>query len=251
MALFDKRKFLNFYGYVPNVLDVDNFLDVNGVIKKGISRASGKISSPFSDKRPENPITDESRKKNASVCKLTIVKNKPKVVKQGESKPKIKEEDKLFEFNPPPVITVNLKKNVVTTKVAGANQTPVVEIIGFDTFQIKIQGYMDNQEHKPLKFKKDKFTQMKNAFDFVETDVSNSGGLSVREDKFPLEKLEKLRKLFNRNEALYVQCDLLEKMGITQIVITSIPDMTYYPSAFTYTINAIADKHKELEVLQK
>ena len=234
MALFDKQKFINFYGFAPNVLEVDKYVDVNGLLVQGASRASAiggnKLNKTLST-RPENPISWENDFEKTLVSKLTI--------------------NDQYEFDPPPVITVNLKKNVVTTKVAGSSQTPVVEIIGFDTFQIKIQGYVENKIHHKLDFNPNLLTKVDNTLNLVKMDEQNIGELSVREDRFPIKKLEEFRELFNKNEALAVDSILLKKMGITQIVITQIPEMTYYPSAFTYTINAIADQHKELLVLQK
>ncbi|OJJ18034.1 hypothetical protein BKI52_29730 [marine bacterium AO1-C] len=237
MALFDQQKFLNFYGFLPDVLGVDKYLDVNGIVIDGFRSAAsglGGAAAKKLDRRPENPQKQSPDKQNASVFNLTL----------GEGK----EKKDTYTFNPPPVISVNLKKNVVTTKVAGSARPPVVEIIGHDTFRIKIQGYIENKTRHQINYQPNRLTQVQNALNLVET---NYGELKVREDEFPIDKLEELYRLFEKNEAIKAECKLLNSLGIHWIVLTEMPEITYYPAAFTYSFNAIADEHKEILVLEK
>ncbi|EAY28734.1 DUF6046 domain-containing protein [Microscilla marina] len=238
MALFDQQKFLNFYGFVPSVLGVDQYLDVHGTVIKAANRISGAAGAEITkrlDSRPENPLKKSTNTtQNASVFDLTL----------GEGR----EKGDAYTFNPPPVISVNLKKNVITTKVAGSARPPVVEMIGHDVFKIKIQGYIENTKKHKINYQPNQLTQLQNALNLVET---NYGELYVRDDQFPIDKLDELYQLFAKNEALPVKCKLLSKLGIGSIVITEISDITYYPTAFTYSFNAIADEHKEILVLEK
>ncbi len=149
-----------------------------------------------------------------------------------------------YAFDIPPVITMNLKKNVVTTKIAGSSRPPLVEIIGYDTFTIKIQGYMENALTFPLSSKPG---EVNNGSDTT----GSKGEVSIRDNQFPVEKLRKLHEIFKKNEALSVKSNLLDIFGISRIVITDMPDITYYPTAFTYIFNAIADEHQEILVLEK
>lgn len=209
MATFDANKFLNFYGFVPKILN----------------KAKAEVLPVLNDKlrkeedRPFNPLFEPW------LFDLII-------------------DDYFFEI--PPVITVNLRKNVVTTKIAGSSRPPVIEIIGYDSFDIKIQGYMENSDTYTVTSKPNKLTQVRNALDLVES----KGEINIRDNIFPIEKLEDLYKIFKRNEALPVECELLEIFGISRIVITSMPEITYYPTAFTYTLNAVADAHEEILVLE-
>jgi len=246
MAIFDATKFLNFYGFVPNALD-----HIRGNTNKLPVRTPEK-GGATKDNRPRNPF--ENRKGRPTITDLTLKWEEGSTTGgglEGSDQQQANSDNSnlggaepssqnIYTFEIPPVITVNLKKNVVTTKIAGSSRPPVVEIIGYDTFSIKIQGYMENVQKHAL-------TQQREE-DWWSVPATN-GELAVRDGLFPKEKLEKLYEIFSKNEALTAECELLRLFNISRIVITSMPEVTYYPTAFTYSFNAVADAHQEILIL--
>ncbi|WP_299460783.1 DUF6046 domain-containing protein [uncultured Microscilla sp.] len=243
MAIFDATKFLNFYGFVPNALD-----HIRGNSNK-LPVRTAKSEGASQDNRPQNPLDAPNGKPLISGLTLKWgASDKSSQVDVAETQEQENnntnsKEDKnnQYIFEIPPVITVNLKKNVVTTKIAGSSRPPVVEIIGYDTFSVKIQGYVENVEkHALVQQTEDKWW----------AEPATTSELAVRDDRFPKDKLAKLIEVFEQNEALTAESEILKLFNITRIVITSMPEVTYYPTAFTYSFSAVADAHQEILVLE-
>ncbi len=116
------------------------------------------------------------------------------------------------------VITVSGRKNVITTAVAGKDFT-VKEIISFEDWSIKIQGFVVEQDQ---------------------------GSFSP----FPSEKLTQQIKLFRRNQAVRVECEYLRLFDIHNLVLTDIsfPDMAGTAGAFAYEFSALSDTPVDLEL---
>lgn len=209
--LFNANKFLNFYGFAPTVLTRTK--------GKALPTLNKRVDSLAGATRAESPLG------KSIVFDLTLG---------------------TFTFEIPPVITVNLKKNVVTTKIAGADLPPAVELIGSDVYTVKIEGYLENNTTHTVSSKPGLLRSASNAVNLVQS----SGEIKVNDNQFPAEKLESLVKLFELKESLEVKSELLDLFGISRIVLTEMPEVTYYPTAFTYSFTAIADKPFELEILE-
>lgn len=119
-----------------------------------------------------------------------------------------------------PLIRVSGAKNIVVTDIAGGDDA-VVEMIGRQRWKIQIQGYAVREgaaRDRP------------------------AGGLVP--DDYPEEWLRKLVALYNQNEALDCQCQLLSYFNITRLLIEDI-DIAAVPGAhgyFPYQINASSDR---------
>ncbi|MEO1049518.1 MAG: DUF6046 domain-containing protein [Bacteroidota bacterium] len=241
MATFDATKFLNFYGFVPNALDHIRGNANKPPVRKPAGRATqdNRPSNPFERRKGSPTITDLTLKWDAGDTAQggSLGNDTPLGSEQGSAQPAT---ENVYTFEIPPVITVNLKKNVVNTKIAGSSRPPVVEIIGYDTFSIKIQGYMENVQKHAL-------TEQEDGAWWREPATTSE--MALRDQVFPTEKLEKLYEIFSKNEALTAECELLRLFNISRIVITSMPEVTYYPTAFTYSFNAVADAHQEILIL--
>lgn len=139
--------------------------------------------------------------------------------------------DNSFRFPIPPIVRLNKHKNVVMTPVAGRDYT-VKEIIAAEDWKIAMTGIVVNE-------------------DFVQS----SGGdfqLPVQEVGYPLDFLQELNNLCERNEALEVNCELFNILKIDRIVITDFePSLEGYHNAFAYTIQALSDTSFELELLEE
>lgn len=211
MALFNEKKFLNFFGFVPTALQRT---------KADLLPVLGSASDEFfGTEQAVNPL-DEPR-----VFPLRL----------GE-----------FVFDPHPVVTVSVKKNLVTTKIAGADLPPVIEHVGIGSVKVKIQGYMENIKTHTLTSDPGKLQEFKNAFD----SIKSTGVVEIRDNQFPIEKLKALYQLFKKNESLEVSNELLEVYGISRLMLEEMPEVVYYPTSFTYAFTAIADKPFELEILK-
>lgn len=119
-----------------------------------------------------------------------------------------------------PLIRVSGAKNIVVTDIAGGDDA-VVEMIGRQRWKIQIQGYAIREGA---------------------TRDRPAGGLIP--DDFPEEWLRSLVALYNRNEALDCQCQLLSYFNISRLVIEDI-DFPPIPGAggkFAYQINASSDR---------
>jgi hypothetical protein len=119
-----------------------------------------------------------------------------------------------------PMIRVSGAKNIVVTDIAGGDDA-VVEMIGRQRWKIQIQGWAIREGA---------------------TRDRPAGGLVP--DDFPEEWLRKLVTLYNRNEALDCQCQLLTYFNISRLVIEDIdfPPMTGAGGKFAYQINASSDR---------
>lgn len=119
-----------------------------------------------------------------------------------------------------PLITVSSSKNIVKTVVAGGDFT-VKEIIGADDWKIKIQGYAVREGNR-----------------------GQGVASSLVPEDYPEEWLRKLVRLYRRNQALEVKCQLLTYFNITALVLEDIefPAVAGATDYFAYQITACSDE---------
>jgi hypothetical protein len=115
-------------------------------------------------------------------------------------------------------ITVSGRNTVISTAVAGRDHV-VNEIISFEQWSVKIQGFVVEQEE---------------------------GGYSP----FPSNRLVQQVKLFRKGQAVKVECEYLRLFGIHYLVLTDVqyPDMAGTAGAFAYEFSALSDEPVELEL---
>jgi hypothetical protein len=115
----------------------------------------------------------------------------------------------------PAIITVQGRKNVITTAVAGKDIS-VKEIISLEDWAVKIHGFC----------------------------------ISPMQGEFPEAELIKIIKTFRKNQAIPVECEYLRHFNIFDLVITDInfPDMAGYSDVVAWEIDALSDEVVELEL---
>lgn len=118
-----------------------------------------------------------------------------------------------------PVISVSLRKTIITTPVAGRD-FGVIEIISAQNYQVTIEGVSDP----------------------IETE----------EDSLDTETLRKLNNLARINASLEVENSVLETYGIRKIVVESFTSsLTEYAGQIKYRFDCLSDDPTELLLLRE
>ena len=152
----------------------------------------------------------------------------------------------------PPILEVVTKKNVVVTKINGNNTLNVIEHVGGLSYEIKIQGFMENTKtHRvePTSNLTNTATQVLNDLQSFSPTIRKKvgNGLHLKDNQLPLDLLEWLVQLFKRNKSLEVGHQILNKaFSVYRLVLTELTDIVFYPTAFAYSLTAIADEPIEL-----
>lgn len=147
-----------------------------------------------------------------------------------------------YRFVIPPSVAISRKKNVKTFERTGSDLPPVVKILGMGVANVRIQGFMKSTKTVEVSSgSTSRFQQ------FVDTaqGVKISGAIEVSVAEFPFDDLNRLVELFNKNESLAIESKLTSIYGISQIVLTSQPEIKLYPAAFAYSFEAIHDEDAE------
>jgi hypothetical protein len=117
-------------------------------------------------------------------------------------------------------VEVSGRKHVVTTKIAGADNT-VNEVVGFDTWAVKITGYVISPP---------------------------SAQPDAVFGRFPAQGLRQQVKLFRKNQSVKVACEYLRLFDIHNLLLTDVsyPDMAGHEDVFAYEFSAVSDTPVEL-----
>lgn len=122
----------------------------------------------------------------------------------------------------PPMIELGLVKNIVQTPVAGRDFT-VKEIISAEDYRVNIKGVIVNTE----------------------------GDEGLVAQGLPMDWLLWLNDLVRRNESLEVECELLNDLGIFQVVVQEFkPVFDGFHNAFAYELSCLSDTVFELELIE-
>lgn len=131
-------------------------------------------------------------------------------------------------FLPAATIIPAARKKVVTTAIAGRDHT-INEIISFEQWEVTIQGFV-----------------------IEETAEQGDGAFQVayRLPEYPLARLREQVQLFRLNEAVAVECEFLNELGIDFMVLTRLrfPPIRGAVQAFAYEIQGVSDQPIELEL---
>ncbi|MBI1228218.1 MAG: hypothetical protein GC192_23495 [Bacteroidetes bacterium] len=113
------------------------------------------------------------------------------------------------------VISYHQAKNIVKTAMSGKDGT-VKEYISLDDWSITIQGFI------------------------IDYDSSN----------YPIDRVDELRKWFQKNKDLGVVSDWLTQLGIYRIVVTDLdlPALAGFSNVQPFEIRALSDEPVELEL---
>lgn len=129
-----------------------------------------------------------------------------------------------FTFDIPPLVSVSREKNVKITERFGSNLPPVVKIIGMGVARVTIKGYIKTEEIYEL-----------------------GNGMKISKPALPYEIISKLNRLFEKNEALDIENELLATYSINRIVLVSQPSFVIASKAIGYEFAAIHDEDAELQ----
>lgn len=128
----------------------------------------------------------------------------------------------------PPSISIEIRKNIVYTPIAGRDFT-VKEVINTDDYRFVIKGFVITKPNVTVK-------------------IGNNDTL-LTNDTIDTDFLKKLNDLMRKNTAHKIICPLFYYLGVQYAVIESIriPEMTDYTNAFAYEINLVSDVIPEID----